>query len=307
MLSFNGKVAIVTGAGNGMGRAYALELAARGAKIVVNDVVVKNATAVVSEIMEMGGQAIENHDDIVSGSNRIIESALIAYGKIDILVNNAGIVRTGLFSEHDPDDWWRVFDVSFKGTVEMTRAAWPSLVKSGSARIVNVSSSGMLSNPGSTAYSAAKAAVWAFSNSLAAEGVAYGINVNTILPSAMTPMADQMFSSFPDLQEILKKTMTPKHVSSFVAFLCHSDTTISGRTFRVSGNTVGELVLAGKTIIKAESAEEWASLSTQFNLNQDIINTYQTTTELAVEDMANTSPEVVSILDSGKHPFNTYK
>ncbi|CAM5508805.1 hypothetical protein SHIRM173S_11196 [Streptomyces hirsutus] len=133
-LDFGGRVAIVTGAGQGMGRAHAKMLASRGARVVVNDLNADNAASAVAEIIADGGTAVVDINNVVTGAEAIVQTAIDAYGQLDVVVNNAGINAFGTFWEMDRDTWWRVFDVTVKGVVEVSRAAMPHLIASGTGR-----------------------------------------------------------------------------------------------------------------------------------------------------------------------------
>lgn len=197
-LRFEGKVAIVTGAGRGIGRAIAIDLAARGCKVVVNDIgtditaenphPIRVADSVVEEIRKAGGQALANYDSVEFGQ-KIVADAIGTYGQIDIVINNAGLVRDKVFHKMKAKDWEIVQLVHLKGPFMVTRAAWPHMRKNGYGRVLNIgSASGIYGNFGQANYSAAKLGVHGFTNALAKEGEAKGIFVNTIAPIAATRM-----------------------------------------------------------------------------------------------------------------------
>ncbi|MBT8447187.1 MAG: SDR family NAD(P)-dependent oxidoreductase, partial [Gammaproteobacteria bacterium] len=194
LLDFGGAVAIVTGAGRGLGRAHAVMLASRGCRVVVNDLAGDDDPAgeVVAEIVAAGGTATADHHSVIDEPAGIVDTARQQFGQLDIVVNNAGVLEGSTLADTDPELWHRVFDIHFRGTVDVCRAAWPHLVSSGHGRIINTSSSGMLGNSGLTSYGAAKAAVFGFTRSLAIEGLPLGIGVNCILPSARTRITDMI-------------------------------------------------------------------------------------------------------------------
>jgi multifunctional beta-oxidation protein len=183
---FKGKVALVTGGGAGLGRIYCLELAKRGAKIVVNDLV--NPDNTVQEIQKMGGEAVGNKADVQNGE-AVVKTAIEAYGRIDILINNAGILRDKAFANMTDDQWDIIHNVHLHGTYSVTKAAWPFMLKQKYGRIINTTStSGIYGNFGQANYASAKCGILGFSKSLALEGKKNNIFVNTVAPNAGTQM-----------------------------------------------------------------------------------------------------------------------
>ena len=225
-IDFNGRVAIVTGAGAGLGRSHALLLASRGAKVVVNDLggavdgtggSSRAADAVVDEIRAAGGEAVANHDSVSdpAAAANIVKTATDAWGRVDILVNNAGILRDKTFAKMELADFDTVVDVHFLGSAYVTKAAWPVMQQQNYGRIVMTSSnSGLYGNFGQSNYAGAKMAVVGLMNSLKQEGAKYGILVNTIAPVAATRMTEALLP--PPLLPHLK----PEYVSQAVAYLC---------------------------------------------------------------------------------------
>jgi len=287
-LDFGGRVAIVTGAGGGMGRAYAQLLASRGARVIVNDISPEAADETVAAI---GAQAVADYGDVARQGGDLVRSALDAFGRLDIVVNNAAIIRMGLFGEQDPDDWWKVFEVSLHGTLEVTRAAWPHLAASGSGRVINAASSGMLANTGLTAYAAAKGAIWGLGNVLAAEGAPLGIQVSTILPTAWTPMVASVQTD-PDVIETMREKLTTEAVAAFVTFLAHQDTTVAGDTFNVGGERVFRMALAGLPVVEATGGtpEAWAEVADELVRDGGELTAYRTTFELFVDKLVAANP-----------------
>lgn len=299
MVDFAGRVAIVTGAGLGMGRAHARELAAHGARVVVNDVSATNAAETVRLVEQDGGTAVADVHDVSSDAAAIVTTAIESYGQLDVVVSNAGIIRVALFADQDPHEFWKVFDVSFKGTVDLSRAAWPYLVASGTGSLVLVSSSGLLANPGASAYGAAKGAVWALGNTLAAEGERVGVRVNTLMPTAWTPMTEGAYSH-PDIIATLRDGMGPEHVAAFVAFLAHQDTAVSGEFFQVSGGRAGRLVLAGQERIVApeSSPEGWAQVADRLVTDAPLVTSYRNTGDQFASEMIAVNPAVAEAFKS---------
>lgn len=227
---FDGKVAIVTGAGNGLGRSHALQFAERGAKVVVNDLggavdgsggSSEAAEQVVAEIKEAGGEAIANGSSVSdrTGAEKLIQDAIDAYGRVDILVNNAGILRDKTFKKMTLDDFHIVVDVHLMGSVYCTRFVWEKMLAQGYGRIVmTTSSSGMYGNFGQSNYGAAKMGVIGLMNVLKLEGQKAGVHVNTIAPTAGTRMTEDL--GFP--QEAFD-ALKPELVSPAVLYLASED------------------------------------------------------------------------------------
>lgn len=228
-LRFDGKVAIVTGAGNGLGRSHALALAERGAKVVVNDLGgardgsgASSAAAqeVVRMIEEQGGEAIAHGANVANFDEveDMVKQAMDKWGRVDILINNAGILRDKSFSKMSLDDFKLVLDVHVMGSVNCTKAVWEIMKEQGYGRIVmTTSSSGLYGNFGQTNYGAAKMAVIGFMNTLVLEGAKYDIRVNALAPTAGTRMTEDLMP-----EEILKM-LAPESVTAGALTLCHDD------------------------------------------------------------------------------------
>src|SRR5512139_1779035 len=243
-LRFDGKVALVTGAGGGLGRSHALLLASRGAKVVVNDLggsftgEGKSSSAadkVVEEIKAAGGQAVANYDSVEDG-DKIIKTAIDAFGKIDIVINNAGILRDVSFAKMTQADWDLVYKVHVLGVFRVTHAAWPYMRDQGFGRIINTSSAaGIYGNFGQANYSMAKLGIHGFTQTLAAEGRKRNIIVNTIAPIAGSRMTETVLPK--ELLEALK----PEYVSALVAKLAHESTEDTGGLYEVGGGFFAKL------------------------------------------------------------------
>ncbi|HCP00659.1 MAG TPA: short-chain dehydrogenase, partial [Rhodospirillaceae bacterium] len=235
-INFKGRVAVVTGAGNGLGKNYALTLASRGARVVVNDLggaidgsghSGKPADAVVEEIRAAGGEAVANYDTVAEpkGAANIVQSALDTFGQIDIVINNAGIVRDKTFHKMSLEDYEFVARVHYLGSVYVTHAAYPHMRKANYGRVLMVSSnSGLYGNFGQTNYSAAKMAVVGFMNTLKLEGARNNILINALAPLAATRIAEP--SGIFDVYD--PELVTTDAVAAMVAYLVSENCTDSG-------------------------------------------------------------------------------
>ena len=249
-----GRVAIVTGAGRGLGRAHALELARQGACVVVNDIGAEldgsgrssgPAAEVVREIEAAGGRAIANGEDVADweGASRLVRAAIDAFGRLDVLVNNAGVLRDRMFVNAVEDEWDAVMRVHLKGHFCPTRHAcahWRERAKAGDpvdARIINTSSAaGLQGSVAQAAYSAAKAGIAALTLVQAAELGRYGVTANAIAPSARTRMTEEAFKEMMAKPERGFDAMAPENVSPLVAWLASAESrSVTGRVFEVAG------------------------------------------------------------------------
>lgn len=243
-MRFDGRVAIVTGAGGGLGRAHALLLAKRGAQVVVNDLGgtrhgegadTQPADRVVAEIREAGGTAVANYDSVEDGE-KIVQTALDEFGRVDIVINNAGILRDVSFHKMEPVDWDLVYRVHLYGAFRVTRAAWPHLREQRYGRVVmTASAAGIYGNFGQANYGSMKLALVGLMNSLAIEGEKRNIHVNAIAPVAGSRLTETILP--PDLVEKLK----PEYVAPLVAYLCHEETAVSGQLFEVGAGWISRL------------------------------------------------------------------
>jgi NAD(P)-dependent dehydrogenase (short-subunit alcohol dehydrogenase family) len=243
-LGFDGRVAIVTGAGNGLGRAHALLLAARGAQVVVNDLggAVDGegasegpAATVAREIEDAGGVAVPNTDTVSTpeGGRAIVGAGLEAFGRVDVVVNNAGILRDKAFHNITPTELDPVIDVHLRGSFFVTIPAWQTMREQGYGRVVFTSSaSGVLGNFGQANYGAAKMGVVGMTRVLAIEGARHGIRVNAIAPMARTRMTEGLLGEMND-------RLDPELVSPVVAWLAHERCSVTGEVFTVGGGRVG--------------------------------------------------------------------
>lgn len=240
-IRFDGRVAVVTGAGGGLGRAYALLLAARGAKVVVNDLGgtfdgsgadSTPAQKVVDEIKAAGGEAVANYDSVSEweGAQDIIKTAIDTYGKIEILINNAGILRDKSLMKMELEDYRKVMSVHLDGTFFCTKAAFPHLREQAYGRIVSTASAaGVYGNFGQTNYGAAKMGIAGLMNCVAQEGARYNILANTIIPTAGTRLT---FTVMPE--EVIAK-VKPEFVAPIVAWLCSEQCEESAKMYSAGG------------------------------------------------------------------------
>ena len=269
----DGRVVIITGAGRGLGRAYALELARQGAAVVINDVdtfgtsaqaasgetVERSADQLVNEIVAAGGQAIANYDDVAdwSAAKRLVDQAVEAFGRLDVLVNNAGILRDRTIVSMSEEEWDSVIRVHLRGTAAMSHwasAYWRDLSKSGQAvdaRIINTTSgSGLYGSPSQGNYAAAKAGIAGFTITIALELGRYGVTVNAVAPAARTRLTDNL---------IKNDDFPPERVAPLVAWLASPESKdVTGRVFDIGGDWLSVAQSWRKGPI-ARQGDGWAS------------------------------------------------
>lgn len=291
-LRFDGQAVVVTGAGRGIGREYALLLAERGASVVVNDLgssmlgegsASSPADEVVDTILAQGGVAVANYESIATleGSKAVVDAALENFGRIDALINNAGIMRMVPFSEATVESLTKHFEVHVLGTFLMCKAAWPHMVDAGYGRIVNTVTGGLFGLAELTEYGPAKGAVFAFTRSLALEAAAHGIGVNAIAPQGATRMLGASQLS-PELRERLAVLMRPALVAPGAVFLAHQKCLLNGETLAVSGGKVCRIGLTENEgifdenlspemildrlgeVLDESTARHWASASAKY-------------------------------------------
>ncbi len=288
-ISLDGQVAIVTGAGRGLGRSHALALAARGANVVVNDLgdedgVAENANAVVAEIEASGGTAIAHGANVADNAQveDMVAQAMGRWGRVDILINNAGILRDKSFLKMSLDDFRLVIDVHLMGTANCTKAVWEIMRDRQYGRIVfTTSSTGLYGNFGQANYGAAKMALVGLMNTLHLEGAKYNIRVNCLAPAAGTAMTDGLLP-----QEVFDM-LTPELVSPAIVFLASEDA--PSRTILCAGGggfavhrgfeTTGVSLLPGN--VTAEGiADAWDAISDEDGM-QDLQAGFEQTTKFA--------------------------
>ncbi|XP_022106324.1 peroxisomal multifunctional enzyme type 2-like isoform X2 [Acanthaster planci] len=243
-LRFDGRVALITGAGGGLGKVYALMFAARGASVVVNDLGVdrhgkgegtKMADKVVEEIRAKGGKAVANYDSVENGE-KLVQTALDNFGRIDIVINNAGILRDRSFARISDTDWDLIHKVHLRGSFLVTRAAWPHMKKQHYGRIIMTSSAaGLYGNFGQANYSAAKMGLVGLANTVSIEGAKYNITCNTIAPIAGSRLTEDV------MPEEVFNLMKSEYIAPVVLYLCHEDCTQTRGIFEAGAGWVGQV------------------------------------------------------------------
>jgi NAD(P)-dependent dehydrogenase (short-subunit alcohol dehydrogenase family) len=248
-INYEGRVAVVTGAGGGLGRSHALLLASRGAKVVVNDLGGSRdgtgagsemADQVVQEITDAGGEAVANYDGVHTwdGGQAIVQTAVDAFGRVDIVINNAGILRDVSFANLEPEQLDLVLKVHLYGGFHVTKAAWPHMREQNYGRVINTTSgSGLYGNFGQSNYSAAKLGLVGLTRTLSIEGAKYGILANVIAPVAASRMTEDIMP--PQLLEVLE----PENVSPLVGYLASEACTDTGRIFSVGGGYIARVAI----------------------------------------------------------------
>lgn len=281
-LRFDGLTAAITGAGNGIGRGYALLLAKRGCAVVVNDLgctprgegaSIQYADEVVDEIAQGGGRAVANHASVAdeAGARSIIADALSHFGRIDILINNAGIHGAAPFAAQPLAVFRQMMDVHYFGTLMTCRAAWPHMVEQGSGRILNTVSSTVFGMAEHGAYAAAKGAIFALTRALALEGEPLGIAVNSIAPGAGTRMMRDSTDVDPELIERIVVSAPPHLVAPAAAWLVHESCPLNGETLSASGGRVGRWLIgeAGEFASEALTPEVVAANASTLSSEQN--------------------------------------
>jgi NAD(P)-dependent dehydrogenase (short-subunit alcohol dehydrogenase family)/acyl dehydratase/putative sterol carrier protein len=328
-INFDGQVAVVTGAGAGLGRIYALELAKRGAKVVVNDLggardgtggSQSAADKVVDEIKADGGEAVANYDSVATpeGGQGIIDTAVNAFGRVDIVINNAGILRDKTLVKMEPEHWDAIMDVHLKGAYNVTRPAFIKMREQGYGRIIlTTSAAGLYGNFGQTNYSAAKMGLIGLMNTLKSEGGKYNIKVNTIAPVAATRLTEDILPP-----EMLAK-LKPEFVAPLVLYLSSEQCPVSGNIYNAGmgyfnraailtgeGAVVGdgqappsveEVAGAMEKIKTMAGADEYPNATAAFTPMLDAFNPKK---KAAAADAGGGAPSVKQIMEGLPGAFN---
>jgi NAD(P)-dependent dehydrogenase (short-subunit alcohol dehydrogenase family) len=273
-IRLDGRVAIVTGAGSGLGRSHALLMAARGAKVVVNDLGGQldgtgasrsAADAVVAEIQASGNAAVANYDSVATpdGAQSILKTAVDAYGTVDIVVNNAGIILYKRLLQHTPEDFAATLAVHLNGSYYLSMAAFPIMKEKRYGRLLFTSSSGgMRGSADGIAYGAAKAGVVGLANVMALAGAPYNICSNVILPNAYTRMTEMVVA------ERNREKISTDFISPLVLYLCSEQCKLNHEMFAVGGGTVARSILALAPGWHADSKSEFNSETIQAHLDE---------------------------------------
>ncbi|MBV1883934.1 MAG: SDR family NAD(P)-dependent oxidoreductase [Pseudomonadales bacterium] len=279
-ISFEGKVAIVTGAGGGLGKSHALELARRGAKIVVNDLggsmdgsggSSDAALAVVEEIKALGGEAIANGGSVSdrAGAKSMVDDAVKHFGTVHILINNAGILRDKSFSKMTLDDYKIVMDVHIDGSVNVAKYCWEIMKKQNYGRILmTTSGSGLFGNFGQTNYSTAKMAMVGFMNTVQLEGKKYNVRTNCLAPAALTRMTENL------LPGEIAESLPPELVTAGALYMVTEDAPngvilqAQGGSFGVAAMMQNEKINLGDKATVDDVADHWAEISDMSNAFQ---------------------------------------
>lgn len=264
-IAFGGEVAVITGAGGGLGRAYAHMLGERGCRIVVNDVGrphgdnVPVAQSVVDELRENGIEAIADDHNAITEGGAIVDAALEAFGGVDIVINNAGIGAGSPMGPNSADAWRETIDATLQASISVTGAAWPHLIERGGGRIVMTGSPAMFGASTTIPYSATKSSMYGFTRSVAGAGRRHGIVANNVMPSALT----RLTKSLPPgpMQQLFAEQYPPEEVASFVTWLCHRSCAVSGESFSVGGGRAARVILSENRGVRVndQSPKSWAT------------------------------------------------
>lgn len=300
-INFTDNVVIITGAGGGLGKSYALEFAKRGAKVVVNDLggsghgegsSSRAADLVVQEIKDNGGEAVANYNSVEEGES-IVKTAIDAYGRVDVVINNAGILRDSSFLKMTDLDWDLIYKVHVNGAYAVTKAAWPYMLKQGGGRVIfTTSAAGIYGNFGQANYSSAKSALIGLGKTLAIEGAQKNIHVNVIAPIAGSRLTETIWP-----EEVLKAT-SPKYVVPLVIKLCAKDNTETGGVFEVGASWFAKIRVERSegyafgienTISAEDVSEKWDSICSFTNATpaENIVSTFNAVSNMVGIDLLN--------------------
>lgn len=266
-LDLHGRVALVTGAGRGLGRAYALALAERGAALVVNDPGVtahgtepttEVAETVVREIVSAGGRAVADFGDVARDAPETVAHAIDEFGRLDIVINNAGVNRFAPFGQMPDEDFDLVLDTHLGGAIRILRSAWPHLERGPAGRVINISSNSVFGTEGVAPYITAKAGMIGLTRALAAEGAPAGITVNALMPAAATRLIDTVAEGRPAFKAFMDN-FPAAAAAPLAVWLAHESTSVSGEIFSVAGGRAARVFIAeaAGVIPRSNTPEAW--------------------------------------------------
>ena len=273
---FKDRVALITGAGGGLGRSHALYLASLGCRLVINDKGAsvlgegtenKAADETVTLIREAGGLAVSNYSSVseFEGAQEMVETALTHFGRLDIVINNAGILRDASFKKQTEEDWQKIIDVHLTGSRHVTKAAWDHMLQNNYGRIVmTTSASGLYGNYGQSNYAAAKMGLVGLMNALKEEGAKANVRINAIAPVAKSRMTESMLP--PDLLSLLD----PRFVSPFVAYLASESCAVNGHCYAVGAGRIARVAVVESKGVKLQTENNLETIAQQFASIDDL-------------------------------------
>ena len=307
---FSGEVAVITGAGGGLGRAYAYMLGERGCRVVVNDVGrphgddVPVAQSVVDELRAKGIEAIADNHNAITEGGAIVATAIDSFGAVDIVINNAGIGAGSPMGPSAAEEWRETIDATLQTSIAVTGAAWPHLIERGGGRIVVTGSPAMFGASTTIPYSATKSSMYGFTRSVAAAGRRYGISANNVMPSALT----RLTKSLPPgpMSQLFADHYRPEDVASFVTWLCHRSCTISGESFSVGGGRAARVALAENRGVRIEddAPESWAAQIDELLSLDDVVFPLSMNDEVTWQAHTLEKPVPVELAPGGSLDWN---
>ncbi|KAM6528900.1 bifunctional hydroxyacyl-CoA dehydrogenase/enoyl-CoA hydratase fox2 [Fusarium falciforme] len=288
-LRFDGRVAIVTGSGRGLGREYALLLSRLGAALVINSTSSSTAEATAKEIADAGGKAVVQIGSVVDRevANAIVKAAIDNFGRVDIVINNAGGANGGDFDQTSDDKLWDMLGVHVGGSWNVTQAAWPHMKSQKFGRVVMIASPVMFGSAQQSTYGAAKLALMGLAKSIAIEGKEHNILVNTVAPMAYTP-GSAAFVTDEQTQAFMEASMPARDVASTVAWLAHESSEVNGETVAAVSRLVTRIFLAESKGYFGPADQDWTVESVRDNWQKAMDETEFT----IPTDMAEFGPKI---------------
>ncbi|KAI8674212.1 hypothetical protein NCS55_00744100 [Fusarium keratoplasticum] len=288
-LRFDGRVAIVTGSGRGLGREYALLLSRLGAALVINSTSSSTAEATVKEIVDAGGKAVIQIGSVADRevANAIVKAAIDNFGRVDIVINNAGGANGGDFDQTSDDKLWDMLGVHVGGSWNVTQAAWPHMKSQKFGRVVMIASPVMFGSAQQSTYGAAKLALMGLAKSIAIEGKEHNILVNTVAPMAYTP-GSAAFVTDEQTQAFMEASMPARDVASTVAWLAHESSEVNGETVAAVSRLVTRIFLAESKGYFGPADQDWTVESVRDNWQKVMDETEFT----IPTDMADFGPKI---------------